>query len=171
MTSFPKLALIAIISKVYNLKSVDGFTTSSRDPAIHLLNSHVKKHLIHSSSSSTLMAEKRPGNPFQSFLGDVASSVVSNISGGGSGSDGVVNEALDQKLNLIESLSNWDEIKDELKSKQTDEEKAFRSTVEKGIGRASPLNKIRLFDDSNKEEDVRVVLYRDSASWCPCKLS
>ena len=30
-----------------------------------------------------------------------------------------------------------------------------------------PLHQLRLFDESNKEEDVRVTLYRDSASWCP----
>ena len=54
----------------------------------------------------------------------------------------------------------------ELEKKLTPEEKVFRENVEKGIGRASPLNKIRLYEDGVKEEDVRVVFYRDSASWC-----
>jgi len=63
--------------------------------------------------------------------------------------------------------SSWEDIRSDLESKQTPEERAFRSNVEKGIGLASPLNKIRLFDESNKEEDIRVTLYRDHASWCP----
>jgi len=53
-----------------------------------------------------------------------------------------------------------------LKDKQTEEEREFWSNIEKGIGVGSPLNKVRLYEEGIKEEDVRVVFYRDSASWC-----
>jgi hypothetical protein len=116
-------------------------------------------------SASKLAAEKRPGNPFQTLIGDMASSISSSISGGGSGN---VNSAqIDSKLNAIVTAS-WEQIRSDLESKQTDDEKAFRSNVAKGIGAASPLNKIRLHDESNTEDDIRVTFYRDSASWCPC---
>jgi glutathione S-transferase len=118
------------------------------------------------------MAEKRSGNPFQSFLGDVASSIVGGVSGAGNTSGNTNTKELDDKLsnkNTIPTLSTWEEIKTKLESIQTNEEKAFCTNVAKGIGKASPLNKIRSLDESNKEEDIRVTLYRDSASWCPCK--
>mmetsp|Transcript_27872 Transcript_27872/g.28274 ORF Transcript_27872/g.28274 Transcript_27872/m.28274 type:complete len:81 (+) Transcript_27872:526-768(+) len=35
-----------------------------------------------------------------------------------------------------------------------------------GIHLDRPLHKLRL-DDSTDKEDIRVTLYRDSASWCP----
>lgn len=73
---------------------------------------------------------------------------------------------LDSKLNSM-GVSSWNDIRSDLESKQTGEEKAFRSNVEKGIGRASPLNKIRLYDETNQEKDIRVTFYRDHASWCP----
>jgi hypothetical protein len=173
MPSFPKLAILAVISRAYCLKPVDAFVSSdtSKLPLHVALNIHQDHQKLHYSSHqlSKLMAEKRAGNnPFQSFLGDMASSIVSNVAGGGGG-DSNKNEDLDRKLSEIQNLSSWGEIQTMLSSKQTDEEKSFRLNVEKGIGRASPLNKVRLFDESNKEEDIRVVLYRDSASWCPCK--
>ncbi|KAL7495011.1 hypothetical protein ACHAWT_003605 [Skeletonema menzelii] len=58
-------------------------------------------------------------------------------------------------------------VRSSLESKQTSEERKFRSNLNKGYGAASPLHKLRLFDESNSEDDVRVTLYRDSASWCP----
>lgn len=115
-------------------------------------------------STSKLAAERRPSNPFQTLIGDMASSIASSISGGGTGD--IDSAAIDSKLNAIVT-SSWEQIRSDLETKQTGEEKAFRSNVEKGIGPASPLNKIRLYDESNTEEDIRVTLYRDSASWCP----
>lgn len=66
-------------------------------------------------------------------------------------------------------VDSWEEIRQKLYGQQTDEEREFRSrTVPYGYGKlGSPLNKIRLFDESNREEDIRVTFYRDSASWCP----
>ena len=114
-------------------------------------------------STSKLAAEGRPGNPFQTLIGDMASSIASSLPGQSKGT--VDCDAIDSKLNDISS--SWEDIKSDLESKQTDEEKAFRSNVGKGIGAPSPLHKIRLYDESNKEEDIRVTLYRDHASWCP----
>ena len=65
------------------------------------------------------------------------------------------------------SAPSWEEIRTKLSEKQTPEEREFRNNLPKGIGVGSPLHKLRLFDESNREEDVRVTLFRDSASWCP----
>jgi len=121
--------------------------------------------------SRSQLGEKRAGtNPFQSMFGDMASSLKSTLAGGPGGSNLDI-AALDQKLAAalaaMEGGSTWDDIKSDLEGQQSSEEKAFRSNVAKGIGAPSPLNKIRLFDESNKEEDIRVTLYRDHASWCP----
>lgn len=65
------------------------------------------------------------------------------------------------------SPASWDDIRTTLASKQTAEEREFRNNLPRGIGAGSPLHKLRLFDEGNKEDDVRVTLFRDSASWCP----
>lgn len=79
---------------------------------------------------------------------------------------GEANAQLDAAISSLVT-SQWEDIRSKLEAVQTEEEKQFRPNLEKGIGRASPLNTIRLFDESNTEDDVRVVFYRDSASWCP----
>ena len=76
-------------------------------------------------------------------------------------------QALTAKTLSSHNIGSWDDIRSSLESKQTPEERNFRSSLGKGYGKPSPLHKLRLFDESNKEEDVRVTLYRDSASWCP----
>jgi len=65
------------------------------------------------------------------------------------------------------SLAGWDEIRSQLESKMTSEESSFRANLKYGYGVASPLHKIRLFDPSNQEKDIRVTFYRDSASTFP----
>jgi len=77
-----------------------------------------------------------------------------------------VNSKLNAALCSI-PIPDWVEIRSSLERVQTEEEKAFRKNLKDGIGRGSPLHKLRLFDESNKEDDVRIVFYRDSASWCP----
>lgn len=63
------------------------------------------------------------------------------------------------------SVDNWATVRSHLESKMTTEyELNFRANLEKGYGVASPSHKIRLFDKSNDEQDIRVVFYRDSAS-------
>lgn len=79
---------------------------------------------------------------------------------------GEANAQLDAAISSLVT-TQWDDIRSKLESMQTEEERQFRPNLEKGVGRASPLNTIRLFDESNTEDDVRVVFYRDHASWCP----
>lgn len=79
---------------------------------------------------------------------------------------GEANAQLDATISSLVT-SQWEDIRSKLEAVQTEEEKQFRPNLETGIGRASPLNTIRLFDESNTEDDVRVVFYRDHASWCP----
>ncbi len=149
------------------------FSTSTNPKPVEALapsRSVARSALTSSRSSRTLTSsqlDERPranNNPFQSMIGDIASSLKSTFSGGSGGDFNSV--ALDQKLNDIVTTS-WEDIRTNLESKQTDEEKAFRSNVEKGIGPPSPLNKIRFFEESTSEKHVRVTLYRDHTSWCP----
>jgi len=112
-------------------------------------------------------------NPFSSMIGDVASSLF----GGGARGDQATATRVDAALNNPKSdggdngieCKTWAELRDQLASQQTtDEERNFRQNLEKGYGiEGSPMHKIRLFDESNTEEDVVVTFYRDSASWCP----
>jgi len=102
-------------------------------------------------------------NPFSSMIGNVAASLF----GGGGGKEMNV-EQVDISLGKVPNMKTWEEVKEQLVSQQTTvEEREFRQNLEKGYGEGSPLHKIRLYDESNKEEDVVVKFYRDSASWCP----
>ena len=95
-------------------------------------------------------------------LGDMASSLFGSGGGGSSPPD----PKLDAKVLALTSRS-WDDVRAELTSRQTPSESRFRSDLSSGYGPPSPLHNLRLYDESNREEDVRVTLYRDSASWCP----
>jgi glutathione S-transferase len=99
-------------------------------------------------------------NPFSSFMKDMTSSLMGNSL--------PLQPQVDQILASVETLSSWDHVRLTLESKMTtDNERLFRANIDKGYGVASPLHRVRLFDASNREEDIRVVFYRDSASWCP----
>lgn len=111
-------------------------------------------------STTTALQSSNKFNPFTNMLGDVASSIM----GGGGGSAGPNDPNLDATLASISNTS-WDSVRSTLESLQTPEERNFRSST--GRGPPSPLHKIRLYDDSNSEEDIRVTFFRDSASWCP----
>jgi len=112
-----------------------------------------------SSSTTRLLAE--PPNPFVSMLGDLASSILP----GKSPLQG--NAGLDSSLQKAATCS-WDDIRSELESVQTPEERNFRENIQKGYGEVgSALHKVRLYDESNKESDIRITFYRDHASWCP----
>lgn len=100
-------------------------------------------------------------NPFASMMGDVASSLL-----GGGGSSGV--DADPSFLSSFQELGTpWGAIRSRLEEMQTPEERAFRDNIKLGYGTGSPLNLVRLYDESNSEDDIRVVFYRDHASWCP----
>ncbi|KAL3906186.1 MAG: hypothetical protein SGILL_009371, partial [Bacillariaceae sp.] len=111
-----------------------------------------------SSSGSSLLSMST--NPFSSMIGDVASSIF------GGNKNVAPSGKVEASLDSIETDS-WSKIRETLESQQTPEERAFRDNLVKGYGVASPLHKVRLFDESNKEEDIKVTFYRDSASWCP----
>ena len=107
-------------------------------------------------------------DPIKSLFGNVASS-ISNIQ-----KIGIMQQQSDRHTNLLtarvlsaHNIGSWEDIRTALRAKQTPEERKFRDNLTKGYGKASPLHKLRLFDESNDENDVRVIFYRDSASWCP----
>jgi len=111
--------------------------------------------------SSALWAQGRQGNPIQTLFGDMASSLFSSSTSGPSNAS-----QLNSKISAT-STQSWDDIASNLHSKQTPYERSFRQNLSKGYGQASPLHLTRLYDESNSESDIRVTLYRDSASWCP----
>jgi len=91
------------------------------------------------------------------MLGDLASSVLPRRSL-------APNAARDVSL-AAAVASSWDDVRARLDAVQTPAERRFRADLAKGHGEGSPLHKIRLYDESNKESDVRVTFYRDHASW------
>jgi hypothetical protein len=94
-------------------------------------------------------------NSFSSYISDMASSLL--------GKKASCKPDLDKTLSDL-SVASWPDIRSLLESQmQTDQERSFRQNIEKGYGIASPMHKVRLYDDSNKEEDIRVTFYRDSA--------
>lgn len=130
-----------------------------------------RQNLLSGRSSSISTSLFESGNPFQSLFGNVASK-ISNLQ-----QEGMMNYISQDQLSQLNSQTetilasahnmNLSLVRSSLESKQTSEERKFRSNLNKGYGAASPLHKLRLFDESNSEDDVRVTLYRDSASWCP----
>jgi hypothetical protein len=149
---------------------VEALPASSPSSTLLLFHNHLRqKPTISPSLSKSILtklaAEKnRPpaasgNNPFQNLFGDVASTLASSLTGQQTTKTTTSMAALGSKIGSMISYS-WDEIRSDLESKQTPDERAFRSNVEKGIGPPSPLNKIRLYDESNKEEDIRVTFYR-----------
>lgn len=82
-----------------------------------------------------------------------------------SGIDETTVREVQQELENL-AIFDWNQVQAHLESKMTTpEERNFRANLSKGYGvMGSPLHKIRLYDESNREEDIRVVFYRDSAS-------
>ena len=78
-------------------------------------------------------------NPFSSILGDMANTF-------GGGGNLAVNPALDSKLAALGP--SWEVVRESLVSIQTPDEQAFRDNLVKGYGPASPLHKVRLYDES-----------------------
>lgn len=93
------------------------------------------------------------------MIGDIASSIL------GGGKSIASNDSVESALREVNS-PGWPDVREKLKSMQTPEEKSFRDNLPQGYGIGSPLHKLRLFNENNREEDVRVKFYRDSASWC-----
>mmetsp|Transcript_8888 Transcript_8888/g.11462 ORF Transcript_8888/g.11462 Transcript_8888/m.11462 type:complete len:552 (+) Transcript_8888:112-1767(+) len=144
------LALAVTSSIIFGIQTSDAFSP---------LSVRAKEKERRSAAISRLEASGRSSfNPF-SLVNDMFDAVKPTESL-------PVNSKLNAALNSI-PIPDWVEIRSSLERVQTEEERAFRKNLKYGIGRGSPLHKLRLFDESNKEDDVRIVFYRDSASWCP----
>jgi glutathione S-transferase len=130
---------------------VHGFSSPPLQSATTTTETRIALSRLFSSSSDN----KNTFNPFKSLMGKSANK----------------NTAAEKALSSLSpsSLPDWESIRKQLENQmETDEERNFRSNLAKGYGVAgSPLHKNRLYDESNKEEDIRVTFYRDSASWCP----
>ena len=147
---------VAAVVKWLALAIIFGIQTSD---AFSPLSVRAKEKERRSAAISRLEASGRSSfNPF-SLVNDMFDAVKPTESL-------PVNSKLNAALNSI-PIPDWVEIRSSLERVQTEEERAFRKNLKYGIGRGSPLHKLRLFDESNKEDDVRIVFYRDSASWCP----
>lgn len=154
------LCSLAIVFVIFSLEesTSTAFTTST------------SRHNLLSGSSSRSTSLFESDNPFQSLFGNVASK-ISNLQ-----QEGMMNSISQDQLSKLNSQTetilasahmSLSIVRSSLESKQTAEERKFRSNLHKGYGAASPLHKLRLFDESNNEDDVRVTLYRDASSWCP----
>lgn len=66
--------------------------------------------------------------------------------------------------NMVDNAPSWDELSSRLTMAQSPAEKNFRTNLENGTGPPSAAATLRLFDGDN---EPKVVLYRDSAGWCP----
>jgi hypothetical protein len=98
-------------------------------------------------------------NPFSSMVGDMASSIFGN------GNSVSSNDKVESGLDALSS-ETWSSLRQKLEAAQTPEERSFRDNLAKGYGVGSPLHLVRLYNEKNREEDIRVTFYRDSASWC-----
>lgn len=154
------LCSLAIVFVIFSLEesTSTAFTTST------------SRHNLLSGSSSRSTSLFESDNPFQSLFGNVASK-ISNLQ-----QEGMMNSMSQDQLSKLNSQTetilasahmSLSIVRSSLESKQTAEERKFRSNLRKGYGAASPLHKLRLFDESNNEDDVRVTLHRDASSWCP----
>lgn len=136
----------------------DKTSRLSRSP---LSSSQNRKGLLLVTSSVALYSKSREKfNPFGEMMSNLFDAATSSVD------TGKVNDELESELQSC-NVPAWEEIRGLLESKQTEEEKLFRENLKSGIGEGSPMHALRLFDESNKEEDVRITFYRDSASWCP----
>jgi glutathione S-transferase len=96
------------------------------------------------------------------MVGDMASSIFGNANSVSS------NAKVESGLNALSSseTTSWSSLRQTLEAAQTPEERSFRDNLAKGYGVGSPLHLVRLYNEQNREEDIRVTFYRDSASWC-----
>jgi hypothetical protein len=92
--------------------------------------------------------------------------MASSIFGGNANTNTVASSPKVDAALASSEVSSWSQLRQQLESVQTADEKVFRQNLSKGYGIGSPLHKLRLFSEENKEEDVRVTFFRDSASWC-----
>lgn len=157
-------AAAAAAAAILTLSSVAAFANGKNARLVHNVadDSSAPTGSYYSTATTTRFMSST--NPFSSMMNDVTSSLFGGR-GGGSSLD--TNDRVDEAIAESSSTRpSWTDLRTTLSQLETPEERAFRDNVAKGIGMASPLNKIRLFDDAT-EKDIQVTFYRDSASWCP----
>ena len=155
----PSFGLIEILLVVVLIGTkIAAFSTSSYHPKWKSIGNTASNRILFSFALKSKSRGKF--NPFGEMMSNLFDAATSSVD------IEEVNDKLEADL-LTCDVPNWDEIRGILESKQTAGEKSFRDNLKTGIGEGSPLHTLRLFDKSNKEEDIRVVFYRDSASWCP----
>jgi glutathione S-transferase len=139
---------------------------------IRSVTQHLPGVIARTVSGVSLYAALGTGNNINNNKGDNPTVTFSSMIGNMASSMFGKNEAVeydpivDQQLAQM-NIPSWESVRTQLEKQQTAEEKSFRADLMKGYGIGSPLHSIRLYDDSNKVEDIRVTFYRDSASWCP----
>ena len=155
----PWLPYLSLMTLLYLL-----FTCLLRPPvAVQGFAGRVPGSLVRTAvltTTSSLYMNNNNKNTFNPFrmVGDVAANLL--------GGEGVESKmAVDTAVASLVQDVTWERIRQDLESRMvTDEERNFRTQhLPKGYGVGSPLHKVRLFEESNKEEDIRVVFYRDSA--------
>ena len=155
----PVLVIILASPETFGWTSNSITATQPVDRGVSSLKKGLK------TSTTTQLWSSAPNNPFSSLLGDFASSLM------GKADSVKPNAKLDASLDAIMASagstkgSSWTDIREILESMQTPEERQFRDNLAKGYGVGSPMHKVRLYDESNKESDIRVTFYRDHASW------
>ena len=141
-------------------------TTTSRSSHVHALQAVFPivgraNSIVGATSTSRFMS--RPSNTFNPFrmVGDVASGLLGSLGVGDMESKPQVEKAIVSMLSSSGDLLSWKDIRQNLEqAMETEEERNFRTNLPMGYGVGSPLHKIRLYDESNQEEDILVTFYR-----------
>ena len=166
----PLLLVVFSSSEAFGFSCYTGITNSinfqtcSLDRSVPsiLASSRIQSQ---TAKTTTQLFSSSPSNPFSSIIGDFAQSIM------GKSDTVTANPQLDSSLQAImaassaKGSSSWSDIRSQLESVQTPEERKFRDNLVKGYGEGSPMHKVRLYDESNEESDIRVTFYRDHASW------
>jgi glutathione S-transferase len=160
--SRPPPSLLFVVTQVSPVHAAASFVTGAvgrtiTGVAIYAATSG------NNNNPNILKSSSNPSVHLSSMIGNLASSVF-----GGKNSMLMMkkNPKFDQQLETL-NVPSWDKIRTLLEEQQTPEERLFRTNLPNGYGVGSPFHKVRLYNEQNKVEDVRVVFYRDSASWCP----
>jgi glutaredoxin len=105
--------------------------------------------------------------PAMNLFGSMAKGLGDAMRGGAGGGPSVASvEYMPRSAAFVQAAPSWDEITGEVLKTEVGKRFATEKVLrEKGEGPPHTNNKMRLF--GKKEEDVRVVLYRDNAAWCP----
>mmetsp|Transcript_58562 Transcript_58562/g.134046 ORF Transcript_58562/g.134046 Transcript_58562/m.134046 type:complete len:543 (-) Transcript_58562:165-1793(-) len=141
--------------------------SSSALHSVSSLRSAVGRPIPGASRALGTWSSRARSAPVMNLFGSVSKGISNAMRGGAGGAaSGGGRPYSPRSAAFVDGAPSWETLKEEvLKTdvgKRLAEEKALR---EMGGGPPHTMNKMRLF--GQKEEDVRVVLYRDAAAWCP----